>query len=335
MGIFQKVMSGLSARPPQTAIQQPPSADASGAGGVASPPDDYAEGSRAGALLDLRQLFKSDDRASWENNCRRLLFNARLTGTDILCRVLGRYAFVVDASDVGLAPHLIASGFWEIWITRFIANAIQPGMVCLDAGANVGYYSVLMADLAGTNGRVVAVEPIPPTFNLLRRNVIHNGYGATTEVVNAALGASAGEVVLIVPRGEPKNAAIGDVGQKSIENGDYRRYAASRMAIDDLNLPRLDFVKIDVEGSEEAIWDGMQQTIARCPGIQIVMEVNCFRYASPEAFLDKIEGRFPLRMIDYLGNAVAVQRQEVLDSPVDVMLYLCSADGDKAPEAEG
>ena len=181
-----------------------------------------------GQLLDVRELFSLGPRARWENACRRLAFNARLSGDDVLCRVLGRYTFVVAASDVGLAPHLIAYGFWEIWVTRLIASRVREGMTCLDVGANVGYYSVLMADLVGQTGQVIAVEPIPTTFRLLSRNLAHNGFLRSLEgmLPLALFAAASGEATLIMPQGEPKNAAFGEVCDDEIESGRYARLSA-------------------------------------------------------------------------------------------------------------
>jgi FkbM family methyltransferase len=279
-----------------------------------------------GQLLDVRELFATGPRPRWESACRRLAFNARLAGDDVLCRVLGRYTFVVDATDVGLAPHLIADGFWEIWVTRLIASRVREGMICFDAGANVGYYAVLMADLAGETGRLFAAEPIPPTCRLLSRNLHHNGFGARAEALPIALGAERGHATLIMPQGEPKNALIGQVQDAEIESGRFARFEAPLVAIDDLDLPRLDFLKIDAEGAERDIWTGMQRTLDRSPGIQIVMEVNCLRYPDAAAFVAAIEDRFPLQAIEGDGNPRPIPAEEVLAATSDVMLYLTAGD---------
>ena len=275
-----------------------------------------------GQLLNVRELFSSGPRVRWENACRRLAFNARLAGDDVLCRVLGRYVFAVDASDVGLAPHLIADGFWEIWVTRLIATRVREGMTCLDAGANVGYYSVMMADLSGQTGQVIAVEPVPATCRLLSRNLDHNGFQGRSTVLPIALGAARGEATQVVPQGEPKNAAFGDVQDAEIESGRYARLTAPVSAIDDLDLPRLDFLKIDAEGAEREIWTGMQRTLARSPAVQIVMEVNCLRYPDAADFIGAIEDRFPLQVIAGNGTPQPISAAEVLAATGDTMLYL-------------
>jgi len=47
---------------------------------------------------------------------------------------------------------------------------IAPGDVCLDIGANIGYYSVLFSNLVGPKGKVIAIEPDPDNFQLLIKN---------------------------------------------------------------------------------------------------------------------------------------------------------------------
>jgi FkbM family methyltransferase len=280
-----------------------------------------------GHLLDIRKLFAAGPRQRWEADCRRLAFNARLAGDDVLCRVLGRYTFVVDASDVGLAPHLIADGFWEIWVTRLIASRIREGMVCFDAGANVGYYAVLMADLAGETGRLFAAEPVPPTVRLLTRNLHHNGFGSRSEVLPIALGAKSGRATMIMPKGEPKNALIGKVQDAEVESGEFARFDTPLAAIDDLDIPRLDFLKIDAEGAERDIWAGMQRTLDRSPAIQIVMEVNCLRYPDAAAFIGAVRERFQLQTIKGDGTLRPIRTEEVLAATDDVMLYLAADAG--------
>jgi FkbM family methyltransferase len=274
------------------------------------------------ALLDPRQLFSTPNRAKWENDCRRLTFNAPFGKDSILCRILARYKMVVSAADEGLAPHLIGDGFWEIWITRFIADTVKPGMVCIDAGANVGYYTVLMGDLAGPMGKVIAAEPIPDTHSYLTRNVRLNGFDSTTQILPVALGAQSGEVILAVPRGEPKNALVMGGDMPLHEGWQWDEIAAPMLAIDDLDLERLDFIKIDVEGAELDVWAGMQRTIARSPDIKILMEVNCGRYSQAQAFIDSMKNQFQLRAVDYNGHAVPISDAQLLDAYEDVMVYL-------------
>jgi FkbM family methyltransferase len=214
---------------------------------------------------------------------------------------------------------LIADGYWELWTTRVMAQIVQPGMVCIDAGANIGYYTVLMADLVGPEGKVVAAEPMPETRAYLQRNVDINGFYVNTTVTNAAFGAAPGEVNLYMPPGEPKNALICDV----CPDPTWLKITAPLMRIDDLGLSKVDFIKIDVEGAEIDVWRGMQATVDLNPQLQIMMEVNCLRYPTAAAdFISSIAAKYPLRYIDFTGQHLPTTAEKVLSAPDDVMLYL-------------
>ena len=71
------------------------------------------------------------------------------------------------------APHYVL-GAYEPEIADVLRREIAPGSVCFDVGANVGYYAILMARLAGENGTVVAFEPVPLNFETLEQNIALN-----------------------------------------------------------------------------------------------------------------------------------------------------------------
>jgi FkbM family methyltransferase len=247
-----------------------------------------------------------------------------------LCRVLGRYKMYVDLRDTGFVPHLMFEGFWEYWITDFIWRNVQPGQVTLDLGANHGYYTVLLADLVGAQGKVHAFEPNPRLAELLDQNVAVNGFWHIAEVHAAAVGeASGGTLPFVVPLRDPKNGYMVQAGQPVPTNLDASRFATHEVPIvslDEAVPDRADFVKIDVEGAEEAVWRGMQRLIARSPGIGILMEFNPHRCRAPQAVLAEMAARFPLREVTFDGVAVHCTPAQVLERREDTILYLSEAD---------
>jgi hypothetical protein len=110
----------------------------------------------------------------------------------VLCRVLGRYKMLLDPADRGFAPHLMLDGFWEWWATTFLARNIRPGQRVAEAGACYGYFSLLMADLVGPQGRLTVFEPNPDAAALLQRNLEMNGLAGRVRLMRAAVGASDG-----------------------------------------------------------------------------------------------------------------------------------------------
>jgi FkbM family methyltransferase len=240
----------------------------------------------------------------------------------VLCRVLGKYMMYADGGDYRVAPHLCLDGYWESWITTVIARSLQPGWYCLDVGANHGYYSVIMADIAGPTGRVLAVEPVPRTAELLKKTLTVNGFDQHATVVQkAALDVDGAIAKVVIPYGFAANASVVDHGVFDGEVVEVETVTLDRL-VD--KWPKVDLVKIDVEGSEEAIWHGMQNTIEQNQEILIIMEVNCARYNDPRAFFDKIQSVFPLRYITPEANVRDVIVSELLDEALhgDVLLFL-------------
>lgn len=272
-------------------------------------------------LLDPRRLFAEHDLAVCQDAIRRLALPVS-AGPDILCRVLGAYKMFVGADDRGLGPHLALDGYWESDVTRFVARRVQPGMTCIDAGANVGYYALLMAGLAGPRGRVLAVEPNPDNVRRLRANVGLNASLYNTTVHEAALSARPGETVRFsCPVGEPKNGRI-LAPDDGVDSRPHAFIDVVTDTVDNLPFGRADFVKIDVEGGEEDLWAGMRLTLDHCPDIQVVMEFNWRRCREPERFLADISARFPLRRIGSDGEAHPVDADALRSAADDVMLYL-------------
>lgn len=92
----------------------------------------------------------------------------------------------------GSSNHGCWLGSYEAAKQKRIFEVVRPGMVCWDVGAHVGFYTLLLAELVGPDGRVFAFEPLPGNLELLRRHVEMNGY-RNVRVVPAALGDFDGE----------------------------------------------------------------------------------------------------------------------------------------------
>src|SRR5467141_3443412 len=70
-----------------------------------------------------------------------------------------------------LTPSLLEVGKWDKTISGLMENVLRPGMTFVDAGANIGWFSVLGSRLVGPTGRVFSVEPDPVNLSILRANL--------------------------------------------------------------------------------------------------------------------------------------------------------------------
>ncbi len=271
-----------------------------------------------GGIFDIWSLQRPP---RYLNECaiRALCRSAYLGETTSVCRVLGRYRMFVDTGDVGLSTHLLMDGYWEIWTTEAMLKYVRPGMTAIDIGANLGYFTLLIADLVGPSGRVDAFEPNPAIADRLRRSVAVNGFGSTTTVHNLALGDAEAAITVIVPPGEPKNAHVvpwrSDVGGASV----------AQKRLDSFADLKPDFIKIDVEGAEESIWRGMAGMLAHGQPMTVFLEFTAARYSDPGRFLDEILAHgFALSVIDTSLGVLLTTRAEVLAGPPteDQMLVL-------------
>lgn len=277
--------------------------------------------SEDGHLFDVG-LLRAPPSAAHEAAIRRLCHTVPVSADTALCRALGRYKMYVDLADEGLSPHLMLDGTWEMATTRALACRVREGMTAFDVGANLGYYTVLLAELVGPAGRVHAAEPNPAILSRLRRTVRLNGFDDRVSLHAAPLAASPGEEVLLhVPAGLPQNA--------SLHGG--RREGAATHALHTTTLDEIagdapvSFVKIDAEGAEQAIWQGMARLLARREPLTVLVEFTPDRYPDPAAFLRALlETGFALSIVAASGEVRPVAFDAVLAGPrhVDRMLVL-------------
>jgi FkbM family methyltransferase len=238
-----------------------------------------------------------------------------------MCRTIGGRLMFVDTSDFTLSPHLMTTGFWELWITQAMARVLRPGMAVADVGANLGYYSVLMAEAVGPEGRVMAFEPNPAMAGLLRRTVSVNGYGDRVSIDARAVSDRSGDVVSFhVPAGQPMNASIVEAAE---EAADVIR--TTTVTLDDALPARVDFLKIDVEGAERRAWRGLAKTLTANRDIMMFLEVNAGRMPDEIVpFLREIQASgFRLSSIATDSTIKPCTEDDVVaQAPHDVILML-------------
>jgi FkbM family methyltransferase len=157
----------------------------------------------------------------------------------------------------------------ESFLVEVLTRATPRGGLAVDAGAHIGYMTLQLARAVGAEGRVLALEPEPEARRALQRNLERNGMADRVTVVPVALGARSGQAVLHVSGGgETSSLAHVPTARGSVE--------VDVAALDDLlpDAPRVDIVKLDVEGSEAAALEGMQDLLARS-GDAPVLAVEC------------------------------------------------------------
>lgn len=275
----------------------------------------------SGSLLNpsgLHRLRRTDS----EVRVRRLSRADYVGDHTALCRILGRYKMYVDTRDLGLAPHLMLEGFWEMWVTRALIPLVRPGMVVADIGANVGYFALLMADLVGRHGVVHAFEPNPRPAALLRKSAFVNGF-ASLNVHECALGnGDDSELALVVPADLSGSAYVAPWAEHL--SGHALKVPVCRLDSRP-DWMQIELAKIDVEGAERVLWAGMQGLLDHGRLKTVLIEFAATRYDDPRSFLNELVAPgFSLAFVDYARGVVATTIDAILeeDPHVETMLVL-------------
>ena len=187
----------------------------------------------------------------WENP--RLLGDARL-------RVKGYGLFDCRAAMDDLF-HVLPQA--QPGVRNAIERHLVPGDTFIDAGANIGFFTVAGARIVGPAGRVIAVEMIPDTAEILRTHCAINALSNVTVVEQALSDRAGDEVVAHLP--------LDHVGQATLlpetihSAGQTREIRVTTTTLDDLTaaIDRIDLIKIDLEGAESLALAGARQSLTR------------------------------------------------------------------------
>lgn len=177
----------------------------------------------------------------------------------VVCAEIGgktvRFA-VEDPADI-IQSHHAAGHFYETEELSIIRDHFPAGGVFCDIGANVGNHAVFAALFLGA-ASVLAFEPNPKALRLLRLNVLLNGVQGIVDLgqTGVALGRAGGQASMETPEH--------NLGGNRLNPDDPDGVIEIRTGDSVLAGRKIDFLKVDVEGMEMAVLDGLAETIRRC-----------------------------------------------------------------------
>jgi FkbM family methyltransferase len=183
--------------------------------------------------------------------------------------VQGGYLRVSLTDRVGRAAYYV--GDFDRKVSDAIDVAVEPGDSVLDIGANVGLTALRLASRVGHRGAVRAFEPNPTMLRYLMESIQRSKVQDIVEVLPYALGRTNGKATLRVPSG---NAGMGSLAQDCEDVAE--EHVVDVVRLDDVwrqqRWPRIDFIKIDVEGFETNVLEGARQAIAAAKPRAILFE---------------------------------------------------------------
>jgi FkbM family methyltransferase len=161
-------------------------------------------------------------------------------------------------------------GAQESHVQTVLAKCVKPAMVTYDIGANVGFFSLIMARLVSPNGRVVAFDPLPENARQVAYNLALNRFDnimVRAEAVGDREDTAVFQVSSYSSMGRLKDVGVPPAKQKGTIAVPLR--SLDRL-IEKERLPSPNFMKIDVEGAEPMVLSGATQTLATARPIMLI-----------------------------------------------------------------
>jgi FkbM family methyltransferase len=232
------------------------------------------------------------------------------------------HQFRVPAAELSLVPHLLDDRIWEPHLTRYLRLTLKTTDLFMDVGANLGYFTVICAPLVR---RVVAFEPVSTTHKYCEANIVLNGL-TNVDLYKYGLWSDDTETHI---RADPSSLMSASISR---DNSVPATESICCVSLDgmiqrgELHIPRIDVIKMDIEGAEAFALQGMKQAILRFRPM-ILMELNRPALGRFGKTLEDVWDFF--RSISYMIEAFT-HWQEIDPTPVrsvEQLQRLCPADG--------
>ena len=178
------------------------------------------------------------------------------------------FTYYLPKRDNILRHSIVNTAGWEPLQSKLMQRYLKPGDTMIDIGAHIGYYTLLGSRAVGSGGKIVAFEPDPNTASFLAKNVKTNALNNVI-IEPYALSNTAGELTLHVhPENTGDNSIVAngernkEVTVKTIRLDDYLEKHPTDVAL----------IKIDTQGAEGFITEGMLATLENNPDVKIILE---------------------------------------------------------------
>lgn len=170
-----------------------------------------------------------------------------------------KFKMFVDPHDQVISRRIKKKGFYDRKGSQIIQSTLKKNDIIVNIGAHIGYFSLMAALKVGNGGHVFAFEPAPVNFHLLLKNIKLNKFKNITAIRLA-----------ILDKKKKTNLYFSDTNtgdHRVFNSGDHRKYievdAVSLDEFFDKRNKNINFIKIDVQGSEIKVLEGMKEILKK------------------------------------------------------------------------
>ena len=261
----------------------------------------------------------------------------QLSEKEIATKIFNDLIMYLDPRDLAVVPHLVLERIWEREITyAWLSVLNNPNSVVIDIGANFGYYGMLAAQrLDKEKGKVVFFEPNPELHYYIHKTLSVNWLNENSVVENMGLAEASGTAQLHILEDYVGSSSMHSVEQLSSYLSEQMHLKAQSVitvptvTLDEYckthDIKKVNYVKMDIEGYEEAAYLGMKQIVKSSPEMILFLEFTKGGYKDPRGFYGKLRTDFAhVYEIEKDGTLLSPRdpSYEALIAPTKVLIFL-------------
>lgn len=203
------------------------------------------------------------------------------------------FVYTGDEKDLFVQKSCKNLGIWEQDLTEWMIQNIKPGWKCLDIGANIGYFTEVLARIVEKDGEVHGFEPLEHLIENYKTSTLLNNYDHCGKITMHpyALSNKNGTAKMCI---DPQNIGSARIYKDHIEENGCIEKTINTVRLDNIYTETPDFIKIDAEGHEKEIFEGMHPNTKLCPLIVIEVgwtEFDFFKELSKDYDMFFLDGR--------------------------------------------
>lgn len=261
----------------------------------------------------------------------------QLSEGEIATKIFNDLIMYLDPRDIAVVPHIVFERIWEREITyAWLSVLNKPNATVIDVGANFGYYGMLAAQrLDKKKGKVVLFEPNPELLYYINKTLSVNWLNENTVVENMGLAEARGTAKLYLLEDYIGSSSmhsakqLGEYLEDHMTLKEKKVFDVPTITLDEYckinKIKQVDFIKMDIEGYEEAAYAGMRQVVKNSPELILFLEFTRAGYKDPEGFYAQLLDDFRYVYTIEPDGTLRVPKDssyEGLIAPSEVLVFL-------------
>lgn len=214
-------------------------------------------------------------------------------------RRLKEFEMYLDVKTPGISKTLAIYKSRENDMVQVIKEVMKPGMTVIDCGSNIGFYPLLEANILKNSGSIYAVEPDSRNFKILEKNIKLCPYGEMIKPYKMAFSNKNGvEEMLVAKQSNLTKLSANDNEKFSAKYAVDDIVEVKTITMDDFcaqNDIHTDFVRMDIEGFEVEVFQGMKKLFINAKtGFMVLLELHPHAYSEERSFARELAKLFDM-----------------------------------------